>query len=248
MPTDIFIKTYHGDFCWLDGCLKSIKKFCSGFRDVVIVSDDGKLLPPKLLEILPVKVFYVPITDKFPENMAVGVGYAWQQNIKLEWYKYTDADMVIVVDSDEMFTSQVTPEHFMTNGKLNWWARTWAEVPECKFHKPSTDLILQTDTPYETMIFPVFPLHRQTTIECIQYLCKLHDVSCFWDIILKHNLKHISEYNIFGNYINLLKPPVYNLRLDLTNAFNYHAIKVDWSWGGLTPENIKEREKILSCE
>jgi hypothetical protein len=250
MICDIFIKTYHGDFCWLDGCLKSIKKYCSGFRDVVIVTeDDGHIIPPELSAILPFKVHYVPLPSRIPTKInALGIGYIWQQNIKLNWINYTDADMVIIVDSDEMFRKAVTPEHFMTNGKLNWWARKWEEAPGCECHKPNTDIILKTNTLYETMACPVFAFDRQTTIEFLKYICELHGVSSFWDIVIKYNLNHISEYNVFGNYINLTSCPKYNFRFDLVNAFNHHAICIFWSWGGMSPEKIMEREKILSCE
>ena len=40
MTTDIFIKSYRGDFEWLPGCLHSIQKYATGFRDVVIVVPD----------------------------------------------------------------------------------------------------------------------------------------------------------------------------------------------------------------
>jgi len=247
---DIFIKTYHGDFCWLDGCLRSIKKYCSGFRNIVIVSDDdGNVIPPELSIIVPFKVFYVPLPKNYPDGIEHGIGYAWQQNIKLNWYMYSDANMVIIVDSDEMFTSQVTPQHFMTDGKINWWARTWAEAAGCEHHKISTDLVLKIDSKYETMICPVFAFDRQTTLDAIEYLCKLHDVTCFWDIVIKLKLKHISEYNIFGNYINLKNASSYNFRFDLENAFNHQAVRIFWSWGGMNKEDIiQERSRILSCE
>ena len=54
---DIFIKTYHKDFIWLEYCIKSIKKFCKGFRDVVIVSDDdGNLIPENITKIIKKKL------------------------------------------------------------------------------------------------------------------------------------------------------------------------------------------------
>ena len=252
MIWDIFIKTYHGDFCWLDGCLKSIKKFGSGFRNIIIVTeDDGHKLPEELFDIMPLTVHYVPFPDRVPSVVEHGLGYLWQQHIKLTWINYTDADCVIIVDSDEMFRLPFTPESFMTDGKINWWGRTWEEVPQCKAHKPSTDLILQTDTLYETMVFPVFPFHRQTTIDFLEYIYKLHSVDTFWDIIVKYDMASASEYNIYGNYLYISKAPLYNFRFDQHNAFNNHAIRIFWSWGGmLKTEVLEEREKILnlSCE
>jgi hypothetical protein len=136
----------------------------------------------------------------------------------------------------------------MTNGKLNWWARTWAEAAGCEHHKISTDMVLNTDSKYETMVCPVFAFDRQTTLDANKYLCRIHNVSCFWNIVNKLDLKHISEYNIFGNYIQLTDAAAYNFRFDVENAFNYKAICIFWSWGGMSPEKIMERDKILSGE
>ena len=52
VTTDIFIKTYPGDAAYHTHCLRSIEKFCAGFRDTVVVdtglkrgvrSDDGRV-------------------------------------------------------------------------------------------------------------------------------------------------------------------------------------------------------------
>jgi hypothetical protein len=37
MQTDIFIRTYGKDLEWLKYCLRSVAKYCSGFRQIVIV-------------------------------------------------------------------------------------------------------------------------------------------------------------------------------------------------------------------
>ena len=40
MKTSIFIKTCLKDLEWLSYSLRSIRKFCKGFQEVVIVADD----------------------------------------------------------------------------------------------------------------------------------------------------------------------------------------------------------------
>lgn len=42
----IFIKTYPGDFVWLEFCIKSIQKFITGYRKIIIVTDSGTELVP----------------------------------------------------------------------------------------------------------------------------------------------------------------------------------------------------------
>ena len=57
--TDIFIKTYPGDFIWLEYCIRSIEKFVTGFRDIVIITDSGTEL--KIDSNLPIKIMLLTI-------------------------------------------------------------------------------------------------------------------------------------------------------------------------------------------
>jgi hypothetical protein len=249
MPSDIFIKTYHKDFVWLEWCLKSIKKFASGFRDVVIVSEEGHPLPDSFLEILPLKVFYVPFPTKVPTFIEHGLGYLWQQNIKLTWYNYSDADEVLILDSDEMLTRVTTPDSFKIDNKFVWYYRPWKDAGSGICWKPSTDLLLGKESVYDAMRITGFFLQRKTTLEFQEYLCNHHKTNNIWDIFVKLNIATCSEFNLFGNYILLSNDDSYykSFKDDISQSFN-NTIKKDWSWGGVTPENIKEREKILSCE
>jgi len=247
MVSDIFIKTCYKDYVWLDGCLSSIKKYASGFRDVVVVTEPDHEIPRNFFDIIPLKVHYVQLPAKldYPVAAGVGLGYLWQQNIKLNWFNYTDADFVIIVDSDEMFLAPFSPESFYQDDKINWWVRTWADAPTCGFHKDNTDLILGVNTEYETMACPVFSFDRETTIQFIDFLCKKHDVNTLWDIVLKYRIDHMSEFNIFGNYLVINNIEKYKIRFDIGNSLNFQIVRVFWSWGGLNLDLVNERKRIL---
>jgi hypothetical protein len=111
---DIFIKTYVNDFIWLEYLLKSVNKFAQGFRNVIIISDnDGNNIPESILKIMPVTVKYVDVPNKMPDKLSHLPGYLWQQIIKINWMDYTDADAVLILDSDEMLTSSIRVSDFM---------------------------------------------------------------------------------------------------------------------------------------
>jgi hypothetical protein len=93
VTTDIFIRTYSGDAAYHQYCLESIDRFCTGFRNTVVVSQED----------------------------AKGKGYLAQQVTKLHADQYTDADMILVTDSDTLFIEPVTPESFMRDGKPMWF-------------------------------------------------------------------------------------------------------------------------------
>jgi hypothetical protein len=96
MPTtDIYIKTCNHDIPYHRYCLQSIDKFCTGFQSTVV--EDGE--HPR--------------------------GYLWQQVCKMYADTKTNADMILVTDSDTLFTQPVTPESFMHEGKPIWLYTPW---------------------------------------------------------------------------------------------------------------------------
>jgi len=238
------------DFIWLEWCLKSIKKYAVGFRNIIIVSDnDGKTLPASFLEIIPLKVFYVNLPEKTPTYVEHGLGYLWQQNIKLTWYEYTDADEVLVLDSDEMLTAPICPEDFKTNSKYNWFYRDWNDMGNGKCWKESTEKLLGIETKVSGMCMTGFILQKETSIGLKNHLCSRNSVNSIWDIFVKENMETASEFNIFGCYIKYFDRHEYN-QIVIDNNFNIYinnTIKKDWSWGGLSIQQIIDREKILSC-
>jgi hypothetical protein len=244
---DIFIKTYHRDFVWLQYCLKSIKKFASGFRNIVIVSDnDGHGIPKESL--LPnCKVFYVNKPLKRFATPTPQLGYLWQQYIKLTWYNYTDAETILVLDSDEMLTVPVTPESFKRDNKFVWYYREWSKAGSAIFWKKSTDFIHGLDTKYEAMCVTGFILQKETTLALTNHLCSKHGVNNLWDMFMKYNMETASEYNIFGSFVYHYDRKEYLHVLDHgpENSINYTILK-SWSWGGLQDEDKKKRETILT--
>jgi hypothetical protein len=243
---DIFIKTYHKDFVWLQYCLKSIQKFATGFRNVVIISDnDGHKIPNEYL-IPHCEVFYVDIPQKQPTYVEHGIGYLWQQNIKLNWIEYSDADSVLVIDSDEIVTQAITPDSFKKNNKFVWNYKLWSEAGNTIRWKESTDFLIKMNTEYDAMVISGFVFQRDTTIALKIYLCSIHDTTNIWDIFVKYNMKTASEFNIFGSFIREFNRCEYTAITDysIENCINF-SIRKYWSWGGLSKEEEDIRNKIL---
>lgn len=247
MAIDIFIKTYHKDFQWLQYCLKSIEKFASGFRNIIIVSDNDEHKIPDEYLISNCKVFYVDIPKKQPTYVEHGIGYLWQQYIKLSWYDYTDAEAVIVMDSDEMFTCLTTPESFKENNKFRWFYRDWKDAGNGICWKSSTDFILKVNTEFDAMCITGFILQKETTISLKNHLCSLHNTANLWEIFLKYDMKTLSEFNIFGSFIHHFDSHQYT-KIYNGNVSKYHNFTIlkSWSWGGISEEDNKTRNTILN--
>jgi hypothetical protein len=247
MTTDIFIKTYHKDFIWLEWCLKSIKQFSHGFNKVIIVSDnDGNKLPNNLLTILPVTVFYVDLPKTKPTKVTHGLGYLWQQYIKLSWYKYSKADEVLVLDSDEMLTMPTCPANFKTNNKYHWFYRNWEEMGDAKCWRESTEKLLGCKTENSGMCITGFVLQKETSVALKNHLCNLFNAKDIWEIFVNNNMETASEFNIYGCFVQKYDRKEYK-QIDVTpdlTCFNL-TIKKDWSWGGLDDVKIMQRKSVL---
>lgn len=102
MICDIFLKTYAHDDGYHAFCMQSIAKYCSGFRKTVVIRDE----------------------DQEPSLN----GYLRQQVVKMHADMHTDADIVLITDSDTLFTEPVTPESFMRDGKPVWMITPYDEA------------------------------------------------------------------------------------------------------------------------
>ena len=90
MICDIYIKTHERDAPYHVECMRSIDKYCTGFRKTVVVHGEH----PR--------------------------GYLAQQSSKMHADQHTDADFILVTDSDTLFTCPITPETYMVGDKSIW--------------------------------------------------------------------------------------------------------------------------------
>jgi hypothetical protein len=228
MTTDIFIKTYPGDFNWLPYCLRSIQKFATGFRDVIVAIPDTAQLDHLTAE----KVV------KVPER---GDGYYWQMLVKLNAHQFTDADAIMYLDSDCVITRPFdASEMFEDDGRLKLLTRTWIEAGEGVVWKDPADKALGWDTAADTMCRHPMAYHRSTLIALRDHIEALHGKS-LEDYVLSQ--KRFIEFVTAGNYAMEKEPDKYHVvgSGDYPNPVLQH-----WSWGGLTPEIRTELEKILA--
>lgn len=110
--TTIFVKSREHDYDWLRWCIRSIEKYASGFRSLGVLCDDFKY--PEWSEECKFDGVWLSKPAKEP-------GYLWQQVCKLCFAdEYSDSDFILFMDSDCVFTRNVTPEEFIKDGKPVW--------------------------------------------------------------------------------------------------------------------------------
>jgi len=169
MPTtDLFIKTCSHDRDYHEHCLASIEKFCTGFRNVVVI--DGE----------------------HPQ------GYLHQQIVKLYADTYTDADFILITDSDTLFTRPVTPETYFRDGKIEWIHTPFTE--ELKAAVPWFNVMAEfarSAPPSEFMRRQPFMLPAWLLRELRQWCEFSHGITLDKYVM---NAGRFSEFNILGHY------------------------------------------------
>lgn len=248
--TDIFIKTYPGDFIWLEYCIKSIEKFVTGFRKIVIVTDSGTEL--KIDSKLPIDIIYENLPNE-THPCTIGIGYVWMQCVKLNWYKYTDANYVLQIDSDMMFTDKIDISYYRDDNKIKWFYRDWSEVGigqglGCgSVHRNPVNFFIKRESTRDHMPAPTWILSRKTTELFHKWVEK--EWGSIWDYFNIHsrslwinNSSGTSEYNMYGNFIEFF----YNDEYKFVHVNEYKVpIRQSWSWGGLKEDEIEYRKKLL---
>lgn len=237
MKVDILIRSYRGDIGWLKYSLKSIDKFCSGFHKIhIIVPEEDFQLIEGLSGVE---------KHKIKENCS---GYLAQQYTKLCADHFSDAEHILHVDSDVVFTRPTTPHHFFSGGKPIVLQEKDVQTPWRAISAQS----LGWEDEYEYMrrmpiIYPrwIYPEFRAWMEEKHGMSLEAH--------ICSHPPMAWSEFNTLGQWAKR-----YHMeRFEWMNPQFWESPCIQfWSWGGLdaplqrpdghTSWDISELEKLLA--
>lgn len=240
MICDILIKSYPPDFGFLQYCLRSIQKFATGFRTIhLIVPDTRKWWDGSYT----VNNLHVTELEEYGVD-----GYLSQQIFKLHADTISDAEFILHIDSDTVFTRPVTPETYFTNRKIDWLFTPYSmiETP----WKPITEKFLGHPVEFEFMRRAPQMIPRWLYADLREFSVQMQGCTLV-QYIMKQPYRAFSEYNALGafayyhqrdrfNWINTAEIPE-NDWLPLTVLQKY-------SHGGLTPEIVAEFESILGKE
>ena len=233
MPsTCIVVKSYPKDYPWLAYCLRSIQKFCTGFSEVIV------MIP---------REHPLPLTKETVVLMDAAESYLSQQVAKLNADLHTEADYIVLMDSDCIFTRKVTPDYFFYHGRPAWTVTPFSECSDterkawlhvmvkCVQKMPEHEFMRRNCIIVPRWIFPLFRKFIQDT----------HGMT-MEQYVMSQPGHEFSEFNCLGFYA----------WLNHRDEFHWHDTSIDgipkwpfqqrWSWGGLTPAIREEMEKVLA--
>lgn len=233
---DLLLKTFPADYPFAEYCLRSIDKFCSGFRQLIIVAPDDKC--PRLIRI-PSHVFTEPEAAN---------GYNGQQLVKMNADRYSDASHFLFCDSDTIFTKPVTPETYMRHGKPLWLMTPFEKAREDQKRAwiPVMTKWMGKAPEFEFMRRHFFMWPRWLCEEIRKFCQEKHGVSLEDYVLNAGDGLSFSEFNCGG----FLAYEKFRDRFAWVNTETDEVPELTalqhWSRGGLTPEIVKEFETILS--
>ncbi len=146
--TEIFIVSYWKDAEWLGWCLRSIKKFASGFSGVTVVA------PTEKSDVIRGHCDALGAKFKSFEEKE-GKGFLHHLALICSADQFTDSDLVLHMDSDTIFVEPVTPEDYLVDGKpvllIEEYERFRTKHKEVFYWKEGTELALGRECKYESM-------------------------------------------------------------------------------------------------
>jgi len=226
---DIFYKTYERDFKWIYHSIASIRKHATGYRRIVIVlpSAELDLFDRSSLAGLDFEIFPV---DEY------GSGYLYQQWIKMSACDYTDADIILYVDSDCIFDKPVDLRDAV-GGKIELYYTDYSKVGDAICWKAPTERFIGREVRHEFMRRNFLAYRRDTLLAIRQAYPDLESMIMGSDAF--------SEYNAIGAWIYFNDSDRY-LLVDTESIESPTSIgRQFWSHSGLDSSDMEEIRRIL---
>lgn len=248
---DIFIRSYPGDFEWLGYCLKSIKKYCTGFRQIILTVTEDNIEKARNSEFLDLSdVSLMPCKKYLIQD------YVGQMITKSMCPNFSDADIFFHIDSDSMFYYPFDLKNILKDNKIRYYYNLYEDVKISPW-RSITENIMKQSIEYEFMRKAPMSFYKETYINLQKFFLEKHKKEIDkWiedrhknynkkETAIGHNVFY-SEFNALGAYAFYYQNEKYNFIEAWKEEAPIDILKVYWSWGGLTKEIRKQIEQILS--
>lgn len=236
MSIDIYIRTYEKDLKWLKYCLRSINKFVTGYRDIIICipEDQAHLLDG--WNLTKEKIVTCPVYKD---------DYLGQQISKIYAYGYSDADIITFVDSDLIFHTKTNLSEHLKGDQIISYKTHYSKVEGAIAWKAITEKALGQEVEYEMMRRHLFLYYRDTLKSCVGEFRQRTGMELS-DYIQKQPFRQFSEFNYLSAYTDLIAQDQRYLFKDTeTIMMPEMKLKQYWSWSDLTEEERNEIEEIV---
>lgn len=231
MKVSILIVSHAKDIEWLRWCLRSIKRFASGFHQVVIawpVQEQDQLwgkIEPDSGAVVRLFVEADPPLGQLHHQV--------QKCLADEYCR--DADFILHFDSDCVFREPVVPEDFFVDGKPILLYDSWTKSGFGVQWRAPTELALKTSRTFDTMRWMTMVYSRETYALFREHISVYNEIG-FTDYVLAQKPTYpqgFSEFNALGNFALSDHPEKYSLWNLSEKPWPKVKYIQFWSHGGL---------------
>jgi hypothetical protein len=238
MKVDIFIRTYARDIEALQYCLKSIDKFCKGFRKIIITC------PAKDRHLLGYNPKYEVHTVQHYQN-----DYLGQQITKLLAHEFSnDSDFIFFIDSDCVVTEPISPKSFMSkDGRPQILKTSYEELGDTVPWKSITEKALGWKIDYEYMRRLPQMYHREHLSQLRNFL-QIRHTKRIETYIMEQPHNAFSEFNVLGAFCDKYYNNMYEF-IDTADNIPKAVVMQYWSHDMHNDNKesmVKKIEKILA--
>lgn len=230
---DIFIRTYEKDLPWLQYCLKSIHKYATGYRRIVVCIPEDQV---HLLRDFNLKyVFTCPVYKD---------DYLGQQISKLNADTMCQSDYVLFMDSDCVFTepTDISKRMFFEGKPIIYKTRYELVENAICWKEPTEKALNKKDIKFEYMRrLPL--LYKSETIKDVRDYLELIHGRTLENQIVSQSPRNYSEFNVLGAFADAFYPDDYHFH-DTDFGIEPNFMLQKWSWSGLTNEEREQLEEI----
>lgn len=241
MKTDIFIVSFLKDVEWLKLCLRSIQKFATGFEQVMVALPSQDMF--EVINILAKdengKWTFPVHTRSYSDDPDNGHMMHQVQKCCADVY-CPQADFILHMDSDCIFTEPVTPGDYLVDGKPVLLIDLWENVGAAQIWRGPTERAVGWNTLHETMRRHPAVHYRWIYYALRDRIEELHGP--FFQYILGQkgtDQYEFSEFNALGQIAVSRVPERYHI-IDLSKEKRPHDKLLQfWSHGQLDqPQHV----------
>ncbi len=216
---DILIRSYYKDFDWLELCVRAIRKYCSGFRDVVLVVPESSRERLMKRSIAVDRTFYC---RDYADD------YLGQQVTKLLADTFSDADFVSHVDSDSMFVRPTAASELFDADRCHIHMTRYDRLTR-RWWQTTTERFLCQPVAFDFMRRQPQTYPRWLYAELREFAQRVHHVELS-EYVLAQPRQGFSEFNALGAYAHHYHRDRFVWLEDSECAPH---CKSYWSWGGV---------------
>jgi hypothetical protein len=233
---DLFVRSYWRDLDWLELCLRSIDRNCSGFGRVIVVVPDSSRAWLRRTPLASDEriVFCRDYVDD----------YLGQQVTKLFADTYSDADYICHVDSDCVFIRPVSPADLFLDGRPAIVRTPYSALGRHHPWRRPTETFLGWPVEDDFMRRPPFVYPRTLYSEVRAHCLSTHGVDVETYVTTRPP-RCFSEFNVLGAFAWRHRRESFTWVDAASTASGGDVCRWYWSWARVDESVRREIASLL---